>query len=81
MRTISQHFETDAGAEVEAELTYNFTPYLAATHLDPPEGGVEADGLTVDGHTVDSSVKPYSDWEERLVELAGEQESERESYD
>ena len=87
MPEISEWFESDAGAEVEAVLEYSFSPHVPAQISGPPEichpaeGGVEPENLTVGGEVVDASIQPFCDWEQRLVELAEEKETEEDPDD
>ena len=46
--------------EVDLTVTYDYSPYIAATRFDPQEGGeVEITGVTLDGTDV---MQLLSDW-------------------
>ena len=52
--------------EVPVRVECNLIPYRRATHIDPEEGGVEIEGVYVDGHLVGAEHPAY----ERLCEEA-----------
>lgn len=44
--------EDRGGSELEYRVTWIWTPPVPATHLDPPEGGVELDQAFIDGREI-----------------------------
>ena len=62
--------------EVPVRVECNLIPYRRATHIDPEEGGVEIEGVYIDGHLVGAEHPAYERLCEEAEIAAGEEAQE-----